>query len=102
MTIDIHSHIYPREYLELLAGRDSIPRVQQKNDGEHFVIFPDEERTLGATRPMTPGFYDIQEKLAFMDRNQIDQSVISIGNPWLDFLPPQEGAEWATRLNTWL
>lgn len=102
MTIDIHTHIYPREYLELLADRESIPRVQRKSDGEHFVIFPDEERVLGATRPMTPEFYDIQKKLAFMDRNKIDQSVISIGNPWLDFLPPQEGAEWATRLNSWL
>lgn len=102
MTIDIHSHIYPREYLDLLAGRDTVPYVQKKSDGEHFVIFADEERELGATRPMTPDFYDIGAKLAFMDRSGIDQSVISLGNPWLDFLPPEDAIRWAAHFNNWL
>lgn len=102
MTIDMHSHIYPREYLDLLARRETVPRVETKPDGEHFVIFPDEERELGGTRPMTPDFYDIAAKLAFMDRSEIDQSIISLGNPWLDFLPPQEGAQWAMHFNNWL
>lgn len=102
MTIDIHSHIYPREYLDLLADRETVPRVERKSDGEHFVIFADEERELGATRPMTPDFHDIGAKLTFMDRSGIDQSVVSLGNPWLDFLPPEDATRWATHFNNWL
>lgn len=102
MVVDVHSHIYPRDYLDLLTQRQQIPRLESREDGEHLIIFPDERNTLGATRPISPAFSDLSEKTAFMQKNGIDQSVLSIGNPWLDFLPRREGAWWATRLNDWL
>ncbi len=99
MTIDMHTHGYPRAYLEALVGRTGVPRVDRRPDGDHFVIFPDEEQLLGATRPITPSFFDLDEKIAWMNQHGIDRAVISIGNPWLDPFEPGEAREWAVRLN---
>ncbi|MFP4484995.1 MAG: amidohydrolase family protein [Spirochaetaceae bacterium] len=100
MIIDIHSHIYPPSYLDLLARRSEIPRVETHGDGRHLVIFPDEARALGGTVAMTPAFWELEEKAAFMEAAGIDLSVISLGNPWLDFLPAEEAPEAARGVNT--
>lgn len=42
-VVDIHSHLYPRWYLELLKERTDIPRVAGAPGDERFVIFPDEQ-----------------------------------------------------------
>lgn len=34
-----------------------------------------------------------------MDTHQISTSVISLANPWLDFLSPEEGIKWAKTIN---
>src|SRR5690606_37049746 len=44
-------------------------------------------------------YYDVSEKIAFMDHHKIDISVISLGNPWLDFLPADEAAGTAREIN---
>ncbi len=88
-VVDAHSHLYPRRYVELLKGRREIPRVVEHPDGvEEFVIFPEEKETGG--RPLDPSFWDVDAKLAFMDGQGIDRSVVSLGNPWLD---PFDGAD---------
>lgn len=99
MIVDIHSHYYPRDYLDLLSRRAEIPMVVRKADGEHFVIFADEERAAGATRPIGEHFWQLDRKLQFMDQHGIDRAVISIGNPWVDFLDGREAVSWAARLN---
>ncbi len=100
MIIDIHSHIYTRSYLDLLSRRSEIPRVEVHDDGHHLVIFPDEARLLGGTVAMTPAFWELEEKAAFMLAAGIDVSVISLGNPWLDFLPAEEAPDAARSVNT--
>jgi predicted TIM-barrel fold metal-dependent hydrolase len=102
MIIDVHSHIYPRDYLNELSTRNGIPRVEKREDGEHFVIFEDEEELLGSTRPMPASFYDLTSKIDFMDNHGIDRTIVSIGNPWVDFFSPDEAGFWATKLNNWL
>lgn len=39
------------------------------------------------------------EKLKFMDRHEIDVTVVSTANPWLDFLSPSEATKLAEDLN---
>lgn len=34
-----------------------------------------------------------------MKTHHITTSILSLANPWLDFLPPDESAEWATEIN---
>ncbi len=106
MSIDMHNHFYPRPYIERLKRETGIPRVEATPAGEYFVIFP-EELHAGQSqaavapqgRPFGPEYWDVGEKLAWMDRAGIDRIVMSIGNPWVDFLPAPEAVVWARRLN---
>jgi aminocarboxymuconate-semialdehyde decarboxylase len=66
-------------YLDALRARTEAPKLVPSPDGDLFVIFPGEPG-----RPMDEEFSDVGRKLAFMDEAGIDQSVVSLGNPWLD------------------
>ncbi len=96
-VIDVHTHIYPPAYIALLKGRGSIPRVDEREGKQYFVIFPEEERIGG--RPIEPPMSSVDAKLAFMQEAAIDRSVVSLGNPWLDFITGAESIEWAHRIN---
>jgi aminocarboxymuconate-semialdehyde decarboxylase len=94
-TIDIHSHWYPESYLDALRARDTPPFVRRDGDGtELFVIFEDEEG-----RPMGEDFTSLDSKLAFMDAQGIDTTVVSLGNPWLDPFSGAEAEAMATAVN---
>lgn len=99
--VDVHSHIYPRVYLERLARERHTPRVRLEAGGELLDIFgpPAAGCEPPAARPIGPEFWDPEAKLAYMDRVGIQRSVISLGNPWLDFLRREEEAAWSRRLN---
>ena len=92
--VDIHSHLYPRPYMDLLRARTAIPKIVGDAGDERFVIFPEEDRPDDSGgRPMGPDYWDIGRKLAFMDSFGIGQTVVSLGNPWLD---PFDGPESLT------
>lgn len=99
-TIDIHSHIYPELYLQLLEGRQEIPRIINRNGNREFQIFKEEigsQTTNGRT--MGPEYWDIEAKLVFMDKFSIDRSIISLGNPWMDPFPDVAGDKAAISIN---
>ena len=98
MIVDIHTHYYPPSYLDRLRANSAPPRLAPTPDGERFIIFAD-EREPAAGRPFGAVYASIPAKLAYMDRHGIDVSVLSLGNPWLDFMAPAEASEWAPRLN---
>ncbi len=92
-VIDIHSHFYPRWYIDLLKARTELPKIVEDEQGvERFIIFPGEEG-----RPMDAQFWDLDQKLSFMAGLGIAQTVLSLGNPWLD--PFSDDTEVARRLN---
>jgi predicted TIM-barrel fold metal-dependent hydrolase len=92
--VDVHTHIYPRLYLDRLAARTELPRVDRRADGDFFVIFPGE-----SGRPIDDSYWSLDEKLAYMDRSGISQSVVSLGNPWLDPFSPGDARGLAKELN---
>ena len=96
--VDVHSHLYPRAYIDLLRSRKDPPRISGKPGHERFVLFAEEART-GGGRLIDSTYWDLEEKLAYMDRYAIDQSVISVGNPWLDPIAPDEALGLSRRLN---
>jgi aminocarboxymuconate-semialdehyde decarboxylase len=98
-VVDVHSHLYPRAYVELLKARTEIPRVVGDLGDERFVIFRDEETDGSGGRPMGPEYWDPAEKLRFMDRFGIAQTVLSLGNPWLDPFEGDESLEAARLVN---
>lgn len=65
------------------------------------MILPAEEASTGTSRgrPMGPEYHDIKQKIAFMDLHAIDVSVLSLANPWLDWLAKEEGVEVARGVN---
>jgi len=101
-VVDIHTHIYPPSYISLLKSRSSIPYIRAfpPFEGLRLVILPAEDtESTSRGRPVGPEYYDIANKISFMDTHHIDISVISLANPWLDWLPPQEAGAIAQSIN---
>jgi aminocarboxymuconate-semialdehyde decarboxylase len=99
--VDVHTHVYTPAYLDLLRKRSVVPRVLPGTP-ERLVILPGEDKdsSTAAGRPVGPEYSKISEKLAFMDLHGIDHSVISLANPWLDWLSLDEGvAQMAATVN---
>jgi predicted TIM-barrel fold metal-dependent hydrolase len=92
--IDIHSHLYPRWYVEALKRRSVPPRIVGEPGAERFVIFDGEHG-----RPIGPEYWDLDAKLRFMEAHGIEQTLASLGNPWLDPFEGDEAAELVTRAN---
>jgi predicted TIM-barrel fold metal-dependent hydrolase len=93
-SIDIHSHLYPRWYVEALKRRSEPPRVVGEPGAERFVIFDGEHG-----RPMGEEYWDLDAKLQFMAAHGIVQTIASLGNPWLDPFGGDEAAELTVRAN---
>lgn len=100
--VDIHTHVYPPSYINLLKSRTQIPYVRSfpPSTSLRLVILPAED--TGSTtrgRPVGPNYYDIRQKIRFMDKHNISISVISLANPWLDFLTPEDAGPAAKAIN---
>ncbi|XP_014562372.1 hypothetical protein COCVIDRAFT_32820 [Bipolaris victoriae FI3] len=78
-------------------------RVNYAPDSARLIILPGEDDpsmpSTSRGRPIGQEYYEIKEKIAFMDLHKIDKSVISLANPWLDFLPAEEAGEAAKKIN---
>ncbi|KAG0125841.1 hypothetical protein HOY82DRAFT_570870 [Tuber indicum] len=102
--VDIHTHVYPPSYVELLKSRSTVPYVRSipPTNSPRLFVLPSEDppSTMSTGRPIGPEYYDIAQKIAFMDIHNIDISVISLANPWLDFLPSSSAAAAAEALNS--
>ncbi|GAA5972586.1 hypothetical protein JCM11641_001913 [Rhodosporidiobolus odoratus] len=102
LLVDIHTHVYPPSYADLMRRRDQIPKIIKTAGGQEMCILLKEEEGKGANskgRPVGPQYWDRKEKIKFMDTHGIDVSVVSLANPWLDFLDPAEAITAASDLN---
>jgi aminocarboxymuconate-semialdehyde decarboxylase len=94
--VDIHTHLYPPFYIDLLKARSEIPYVRAFPPDNQLRLV---NRAADNGRPMVPHFYDVKTKISFMDYHNIDISVLSLGNPWLDFLPSDTAGRVAQEIN---
>lgn len=102
LIVDIHTHVYPPSYISLLKARTSIPYIRSfpPLTSLRLVILPAEDiESTSRGRPVGAEYYDINEKIKFMDTHSIDISVISLANPWLDWVPSSEAAQAAKDIN---
>jgi predicted TIM-barrel fold metal-dependent hydrolase len=103
--IDIHTHVYTPAYLDMLRARTKIPYVHDPSSGAEsrlIILSSDDNATTPLDlrgRPVDSSYSDINVKLEFMRRHGITTSVVSLANPWLDFLDPNEAQMWAERIN---
>ncbi|OIW34330.1 hypothetical protein CONLIGDRAFT_709700 [Coniochaeta ligniaria NRRL 30616] len=110
LVVDVHTHLYPEAYVELLKSRTEIPYIRRFPPSNQLCLCnrPPQNSNSSSTsttsktppgRILHPHYYDISEKIAFMDHHKIDISVISLGNPWLDFLPSDTAGATAKDIN---
>ncbi|OJD21118.1 hypothetical protein ACJ73_07544 [Blastomyces percursus] len=98
-------HMPDHSYLNFLRSRTTVPYIYDPPGGSaaRLIIFssddnpsiPKEKRG----RPVDSTFSDNSLKLSFMRKHNITTSVISLANPWLNFLPAQDAYHRAERIN---
>jgi len=106
VVVDVHTHIYPPAYIDYLRNRTTVPYIRSFPDSpnpnqERLVILPSEEDAPSTSRgrPIGKEYWDVEEKLQFMKTHGIDKSIISLPNPWLDWVPSNEAAAMARGVN---
>ncbi len=90
--------------MSLLRSRETVPYIRDGAvNNSRLIILPGEDDPsvppASRGRPVGPNYYDITKKIEFMDEHKIDISVISLANPWLDFLEPDEAVAGAEDTN---
>ena len=106
VVVDIHTHMYPPSYIDLLSSRTKVPYIHQPADTNldpRLIILASDDdvsRPKDARgRPVDSTYSSWDEKRRFMAQHGIDVSVVSLANPWLDFLDPQDALQSAKTIN---
>ncbi|KAM7219853.1 hypothetical protein V8F06_004708 [Rhypophila decipiens] len=106
--------MYPPSYVSMLRSRTEIPLVRtfpSSPEDPRLILLSSEVPLLleaesnpacSSTpgRPLTKHYSSLAQKIHFMDTHKIDISVLSLANPWLDFLSPAEAPLVAKETNT--
>ncbi|KAM0324340.1 hypothetical protein ACHAQA_008121 [Verticillium albo-atrum] len=110
-VVDIHTHMYPPSYIDILTSRTTIPVVRTfpQAPDPRLILLDAEQQALDAAlqdpaakppgRPLTSHYASLDQKIHFMDTHAIDISVVSLANPWLDFIESKEAAATARSVN---
>ncbi|KAF8249590.1 amidohydrolase 2 [Wilcoxina mikolae CBS 423.85] len=105
IIVDIHTHVYPPSYISLLESRTTVPYIRTfpSSSTPRLIILPNEDSPSNPStshgRPIGPSYSSIPHKITFMNTHHITASILSLANPWLDFLPPSESPSAAQLIN---
>ncbi len=93
MRIDVHTHFYPRGYLDRLR---TVSDIEMRRDPEgRETIYEHGARVVTLTRPME----DIDVRLEEMDRVGLDVAVLSVSIPNVYFADPAEAPDLCREAN---
>lgn len=105
-VVDIHTHMYPPSYISLLSNRSSVPYIHQPSDPNAdprlIILDSDDDPSRPKSsrgRPVDSTYSSFDKKREFMRLHGITCSVISLANPWLDFLDPESARTTAVDIN---
>jgi len=94
-TIDVHSHYFPKEFLNSLRTEGSAPGFD--------VDFADPARPIlvqGTVRtPLDESYWDLEKRIRRMDAQRVALHVLSLTTPMVHWAPPQRGAALAKIVN---
>ncbi|KKK17745.1 hypothetical protein ARAM_001339 [Aspergillus rambellii] len=106
LIVDVHTHVYPPAYMQMLRERKAVPYVHDPANKDEvprlIILSSDNDPSIPLDqrgRPVDASYWNIDVKLSFMRQHGINCSVISLANPWLDFVEPQEAQTWAGKIN---
>lgn len=100
MIIDAHIHHYPDCYIDFLKQSTEPPYVINREGTDRLFMFSDTDNwKLGKGLKILPDFFSYEAKLEIMLQNHVDTSILSLGNPWLDFIPINQSILLAEKIN---
>ncbi len=94
-VIDVHNHLYPKEWIAYLEGRKG--PLTLTRTGPTNMIFHYEGTRLATIN--VPGHYDPEPRMKDLDAYGIDIQIMSLTAPGLELLPPADGVAWAKKVN---
>ncbi|MHB8565820.1 MAG: amidohydrolase family protein [Nitrososphaerales archaeon] len=94
-SIDIHAHIYPQIYFDIL---DSCGHIRKEENGDTFIL----ETGTDSGHRIKPfeDMWNIEQRLKIMDSIGVDIQILSIGNPWVSYIPKTKCKDAARALNS--
>lgn len=98
MVIDVHNHLYPKEWMDHLEK--STERITMKRLSPTSMVFYAEGVPL--SHISRAGHYDPEARLEDMDKYGIDIQILSLTAPSVELVPANEGVVWARRVNDYL
>lgn len=96
MKIDCQSHVFPKEYAEILARNPHPPQAIPQDEG-YVITYGDVQRFQ-----LKLESYDVDRKLRDMDSAGIDISILSVNMPGPEMLAPQLRLEGAKICNDYM
>lgn len=94
MVIDVHAHLYPRPFMELLAAQGPAHGASLTDDSPPTLCFEGIKFWRYA-----PAFHDPALRLEQMDAAGVDRQVLSLGPPMVYWAPPALGLALARVFN---
>jgi predicted TIM-barrel fold metal-dependent hydrolase len=105
LIVDIHTHLYPPSYVDLLSSRKTVPYIHKPPDASEprLIILPSDDDAskppASRGRPIDSSYSSLDVKRNFMTQHNIAISVVSLANPWLDFLDASTAPDIARTIN---
>lgn len=92
--IDVHAHVYPKNYLKELEKRTEYPTIEiDSSTGIGSIKFSET-----VSSPFSNSFHDLEYRIKEMDHYKISTQLLSAINPWTDSFPTAELAVRFSRL----
>lgn len=93
-TIDIHTGIYPKEWMEYLEKRTESPRMERT--GPTSLIFYVKDYPVAHADKRQ---HDPEVRINDMDDAGIDTQILALDIPSVELIDAHEGVIWARRIN---
>ena len=93
--IDIHAHIYPKLFIDILESFGQT--IDDEKTGKRFISETGSDK--GHRIQLFNEMWDMKARLKTMDKLGVDMEVLSIGNPWVSYIPKVKAVKASRELN---
>ncbi len=97
-TVDVHNHLYPKEWMDYIETRIESPRM--KRTGSTSMVFYLGDVPIAHVN--RAGHYDPEARIEDLDKYGIDIQILSLTIPSVELISADEGVIWAKRINDYL
>lgn len=94
-VIDVHNHLYPKEWMDFLEGRKGSPTLKRIGPNE-MIFYYKGARLATVSRE---GHYDPEARMKDLEDYGIDIQIMSLTTPSVELVSKREGVIWAKKVN---